>query len=83
LGIARPNIAALGAGIGTGDAEARIVDEVAHHPLAKFAIVEYYQFQAFITPSIKADIKVFRSERFCKDTIAGKRLANSAPIASF
>jgi hypothetical protein len=41
LGITRPDIATLGAGIGTGDAKARIVDEIAHHPLAKFAIVEY------------------------------------------
>ena len=83
LGIARPDIPALGAGIGTGDTEARVVDEVAHHPLAKFAIVEYYQFQAFTTLSIKAsisflncshylDIKVFSLERFCKDTIASK-----------
>jgi hypothetical protein len=49
LGIARPDIATLGAGLATGDAETRVVDEVAYHSLAKFAIVEYYQFQAFTT----------------------------------
>jgi hypothetical protein len=83
LGIAGPDIPTLCAGLAAGDAKARVVDEVAHHSLAKFAIVEYYQFQAFTTLSIKAsisfsncshylDIKVFSLERFCKDTIASK-----------
>ena len=42
----------MGASLATGDAKAGIVDEVAHNPRTKFAIVECHQFQEVTTLSI-------------------------------